>query len=155
MKKVHVTFQPDPAAEDISIVFSASERDADVEALMSRITDPLSGTVTVSDPRGALVILCEDDIITISVNNKKLRVTAEDGEYELKTSLQEIISVLNPLHFLRISRYEIINLAKVKRFDFSISGQLRIEMVNNSQTWASRRYISIIRNRLKQRSFKL
>ena len=41
MKKVHVTFQPDPAAEDISIVFSASERDADVEALMSRITDPL------------------------------------------------------------------------------------------------------------------
>ena len=152
MKKVHVTFEPDPSAEDISIVFSASERDADVEALMRRIADPLSGTVAVSDQRGALVVLPENEIITISVNSKKLQVTAEGGEYEIRSSLQEIESVLNPLLFLRISRYEIINLAKVKRFDFSISGQLRIEMVNNTQTWASRRYISVIRNRLKERS---
>ena len=65
MKKVHVTFEPDPSAEDISIVFSASERDADVEALMRRIADPLSGTVAVSDQRGALVVLPENEIIML------------------------------------------------------------------------------------------
>ena len=51
---------------------------------------------------------------------------------------------------MQISRYEVVNLSKVKRFDFSISGQLQIEMKNGISTWASRRFIPEIKNRLKE-----
>ena len=50
--------------------------------------------------------------------------------------------------FLRISRFELINLSKVKKYDFTIGGTLRIEFENGMETWASRRYIPIIRERL-------
>ena len=62
--------------------------------------------------------------------------------------LREVEKLLDPYIFLRISRFEIINLSKVARFDFSIAGTLQIEMKNGMKTWASRRCIAEIKNRL-------
>ena len=45
-------------------------------------------------------------------------------------TLQDIEAALNPSTFLRVSRYDIVNLQKVERFDFSVSGTLRIELQN-------------------------
>ena len=50
--------------------------------------------------------------------------------------------------FLRVSRFEIIDLKKVRKYDFTLSGTLRIEFENGMETWASRRYIPLIRKRL-------
>ena len=58
---------------------------------------------------------------------------------------------MNPSMFLRISRYEIVNLRKVKRFDFTITGTLRVEMEDDTETWASRRFIPAIKERLQKR----
>ena len=50
--------------------------------------------------------------------------------------------------FLRISRFELVNLRKVRKYDFTIIGTLRIEFKNGMGTWASRRYIPLIKERL-------
>lgn len=148
MKIIRVSFKQNDELDDIEVTFSASEKDEEVISLMKMISDPLVGTLIVCDANGSKVTLAEDRIISISSGNKKLAVCAEDGTYELRMSLQDAEELLNPFMFMRISRYEIINLGKVRRFDFSVTGTLRIEMEDGSETWASRRLIPAIRSRL-------
>ena len=149
MKRVMVKLRIEEGHQGIDVLLTTAERDEQVEALMARIVDPLAGTITVLDDKGNSILLTEDRIISISADNKRLKVVSEDGSYRMRSSLLEIEGRLNPSSFLRISRYEIINLHKVRRFDFSIAGTLRIEMRDGSETWASRRYIQTIRNRLQ------
>ena len=148
MKKVNVSFKQNKDLDSIDVIFTASEKDEDVVSLMNRISDPLAGTLIVYDAGGNRVTLHEERIICISSGSKKLAISAEDGMYELRMSMQDAEDILNPLLFMRISRYEIINLEKVRRFDFSVTGTLRIEMEDGTETWASRRLIPAIRSRL-------
>lgn len=118
---------------------------------MERVADPLAGILTVRDAQDATVSLPEERVITMSADNKRLRIAADDGTYWLRTSLQDAERFLNPSWFLRISRYEIVNLRKVRQFDFSVSGTLRIEMEDGTETWASRRFIPTIKQRLQRK----
>ena len=150
MKNVNVRFEENRDYPDLDVVFTASEEDDQLMALMSRVRDPLAGTLTVYDSSSSAVKVAEPDIVSISTRDKKLEVRTDDGAYELRMPLREVTKILHPGVFMQISRYEVINLNKVKRFDFSISGQLRIEMENGMSTWASRRFIPEIKNRLKE-----
>jgi len=149
MKRVSTRFEVEEGRLNIDVLFRASEEDEQVEALMARVADPLSSLLTVRDEAGAVVTLPEERIVTISVDNKKLRIVADNGIYWMKTSMQDAEAMLNPSWFLRISRYEIVNLRKVQQFDFSISGTLRIDLEDGTETWASRRFIPAIKRRLQ------
>ena len=150
-KRVYVTFSSDQGLAGINVQFSASARDEQVEALMKRIEDPMGQSLAVLDEAGSLVSLDEESIVSLCADNKRLRVTADDGTYWAQSTLQAMERQLNPSKFLRISRFEIVNLDKVRRFDFSVVGELRIEMKNGMEAWGSRRYIPAIRKRLKER----
>lgn len=149
MKKVNLGFDIDKSRQDIDVTIRASEQDSQVLALMSRIREPLMEKVTVFDSTGASLQIQQSDIISISTDNKKLIVVTNEGTYGIHMPLREIEKILHPSIFLRISRYEIINLEKVKKYSFPITGSLKIEMNNGMTTWASRRFISEIKNRIK------
>ena len=151
MKRVNVHFEGDDSLRNIDVLFRASEEDEQVTGLMERVADPLAGILTVRDAQDATVSLPEERVITMSADNKRLRIAADDGTYWLRTSLQDAERFLNPSWFLRISRYEIVNLRKVRQFDFSVSGTLRIEMEDGTETWASRRFIPTIKQRLQRK----
>lgn len=151
MKKVNIGFDLDKKNPDIDVTFSASEKDAQVMALMSKIREPLLEKVTVLDDAGSSLQIKQSDIISISTDNKRLIVVTEEGTYETRMTLRDMEKELHPSVFLRISRYEIINLEKVKRFSFPIMGSLKIEMKNGMTTWASRRFISEIKDRFMEK----
>ena len=150
MKRVNVRFEKDKGRQDIDVLFTASEVDSQVAVLMNRVADPLSTTWEAQDSEGASVTLPEDSILTISADNKRLRITADDGVYWLRMTLQDVEKALNPSMFLRVSRYDIVNLHRVRQFDFSVSGTLRIELEDGQETWASRRFIPAVKERLKK-----
>lgn len=153
MKKINIEFKKEER-EDIGIIISASEKSEEVLALMRRLDRPFIDALIVYDDRGGTVILPLDKIVSISSDRRKLKVVAEEGEYELRSSLRDVESELDSPDFIRISRYEIINLHMVKRFDFSVSGSLKITMKNGMETWASRRFISEIKKRLMRKDVK-
>ena len=128
MKRVSARFEEDRDEANITVLFRASHADAQVEELMNRVREPFVGTISVTDTDGTTVPLPLEHIMSISSDNKRLKVLADKGTYWLKASLQEMDKLLAPNMFLRISRYEIVNLRKVVRFDFTISGTLRIEL---------------------------
>ena len=151
MKKISVEFEEEKEREDIRIVFHASAMDEEVRRLMKRLNIPFHDSLTVYDEYGASVLIPQEHMISIASDNRKLRVTAEEGVFEMRSSLREVQEQLNDMDFLKISRYEIINLHQIKRFDFPISGSLRIEMKNGMVTWVSRRNIAEIRKRLMRK----
>lgn len=151
VKRVSVRFEKDSDEKNITVLFRASRQDAQVEQLMNRVREPFVDTIAATDADGGTVLLPFEYITSISSDNKRLKVLADNGTYWLKGSLQEMERLLEPNMFLRISRYEIVNLRKISRFDFTISGTLRIEFGEGVETWASRRYIPQIKNRLKGR----
>ncbi|MBR0419505.1 MAG: LytTR family transcriptional regulator DNA-binding domain-containing protein [Erysipelotrichaceae bacterium] len=151
MKKINIEFAEDPSQQDINIVITADKKDEEVMELIKKISDPFESTITVYDDKGSAIIIPLEKIYSISSNNRKLKVVSEDGVFEMRSSLQDIEQELKSPSFIKISRYEIINLLKVKEFDFSVSGTLRIEMNNGLETWASRRSISEIKKRLMRK----
>ena len=149
MKDIRIRFEQVPSLSDIEVTVRASEQDAAVTALMERIAGEEPHTLTVLDGSGNLRLLSESEIILASVDGKTVRIITSDGIWYSRQTLQSLEDALDSRFFIRISRYEIVNLRKVSRYDFTISGTLRLELEGGMETWASRRCIPEIRRRLK------
>ncbi|MBR5088214.1 MAG: LytTR family transcriptional regulator DNA-binding domain-containing protein [Ruminiclostridium sp.] len=148
MKRVNVSFEKDSSLESIEVLVRASEKDKEVDDLIGRINAVGAQNISVTGGNGTRDIVAASDIVLLSVNGKQVSIITENDRYTARQSLGSIESVLDPARFIRISRYEIVNLTKVVRYDFTLSGTLRIELVGGMETWASRRCIPLIRRRL-------
>ena len=147
MKKLNVRFESDETLKDIEVVVRAGEEDEQVKAVIKSLTQNESDKLTLLDCDNCTCVIEENDIVFVSADGKQVSVTAKSGLYYAKQSLQSIEKILSR-DFLRVSRFEIINLKMVRKYDFTIGGTLRIEFINGMETWASRRYIPLIKERL-------
>ena len=148
MKKITVRFEPDPTLDHIEVLLRAPERDEEVEALLERLSGHSPETIPVFDGNGNLRALSPGEIISASVEGKLVNIVTEDGSWYTRRTLQSLEEELDGRRFLRISRYELVNLEKVLRYDFTLAGTLRLELTGGMETWASRRCIPSIRKRL-------
>lgn len=151
MDKIKVLFEQDDSLDCVEVTVRAAQRDEAIEKLISKIGGNPT-IITVNDENGILKTVSPDDIYIISVNGKMLNVITENENYSVRCSLQSIEGTLDAQKFIRISRYELINISKVNRYDFTLKGTLRIELKNGIEAWASRRCIPSIRKMLSGRS---
>ncbi len=147
MKKINVRFEKDKTLDGIDIIIRADKRDEQINALIEKLTHREPVRLTVLDSDNCQSVIEEKDIIIVSADGKNVQIVTRHGKYRSKQSLQSIEDVLSD-RFLRVSRFEIIDLKKVRKYDFTLSGTLRIEFDNGMETWASRRYIPLIKERL-------
>lgn len=147
MKKLKVRFERDKTLSDIEIVVRADNESDQVREIIESLTQREPETLTLLDKTGQTCVVDEGDIVLLSADGKHVSVTAKSGIYSAKQSLQKVEQILGG-DFLRVSRFEIINLKMVSKYDFTIGGTLRIEFKNGMETWASRRYIPMIREKL-------
>ncbi len=147
MKKLKLRFEQDKTLDKIEIVVRAAEKDAQVTALLESLSKDEPVKLTVLDSGNRASVIDEKDIVFVAAEGKLVRVVTTEGIYKAKQSLQSIESILSR-SFLRVSRFEIINLKKVRKYDFTLVGTLRVEFDNGMETWASRRYIPLIKERL-------
>ena len=148
MKKLNIRYEQDETLEQIDVVIRANERDAEVDALIEQLTRQDAKTLTVLDRSGCPSIINESDIVCVSADGKQVRILTQHGAYFARQSLQSVEKILGDSRFLRISRFELINLQKVRKYDFTIMGTIRVEFEGGMETWASRRYIPLIKARL-------
>ena len=149
MKKINVRFEQDKTVDSIEIVIRANERDAQITDLMERLAQRESFRLIALDKNECPGVIDEKDIVFLSADGKDVRIVTINGIYLARQSLRSFEETLSRT-FLRVSRFEIINLKMVRKYDFTIGGTLRIEFENGMETWASRRYIPLIKERLSQ-----
>ncbi len=149
MKPIRTRFEPDPSLDTIEVVVRAPALDPEVQALLDGLGAGRSSSLIVWDTDGAMLAVPVSRIISVSVVGRQVIVVTTDGRFLSRQSLSSIESTLDPNRFLRISRFEIVNLEKVRRYDFTLSGTLRLELVGGMETWAARRCIPVIRRRLQ------
>lgn len=147
MKKLKVRFERDKTLSDIEIIVRANEENAQVKEIINSFLNKNDEKLTLLDKIGHTCVVDEKEIVLLSANGKQVNITAKNGVYLAKQSLQSIEEILSH-NFLRVSRFEIVNLKMVRKYDFTIGGTLRIEFENGMETWASRRYIPLIKERL-------
>ena len=147
MKKIRLRFREE-SIDYIDVLVRASEKDAEVEAITRRIRPERSQSLTVIDEYDRSCVIGENDILTITSDAKNVRIRTVDGEYRARQSMQNMLDTLNETAFLRISRFEIVNLSRVVTYDSPDPGTLRLEFSDGSESWASRRYIPLIKETL-------
>ena len=145
---VSVSFTEDRSLDKIEIRISAPERNEQVEQLLARLSDG-SRYIELPTYGGGQIRLRKENIIRIFSENRNNYVCTADETVRTTASIGELEKQLGAGGFLRISRFEIINLDKAVHFDFSIVGELKIKMEADQTVYASRRYIPVIRDYLK------
>ncbi len=148
MKEIKVRFTADPNIEYIDIQIRSAECCGQVRKIIDILTEQENEAIAVNDINGSVVMLSPSEIILLSVDGKQVNVITKKGRYTIRRSLQNLEEALDSRRFIRISRYEIVNLSKVVRYDFTLSGTLRLELAGGIETWASRRCIPQIRKQL-------
>ena len=148
MKEIKVRFEADPDIRYIDIQIRSAECCGQVQKIIDILTEQENEAIAVNDANGSVVMLLPSEIILLSVDGKQVNVITKKGRYTIRRSLQNLEEALDPRRFIRISRYEIVNLSKVVRYDFTLSGTLRLELAGGIETWASRRCIPQIRKQL-------
>ncbi|MCR5510317.1 MAG: LytTR family transcriptional regulator DNA-binding domain-containing protein [Lachnospiraceae bacterium] len=102
----------------------------------------------------AVVFVSQRDIVRVHTEGRKIVIQTEDDVFTVKKTLAGLEDMLNPSRFLRISQSEIINLYKVKSFDFNLAGTIGVEFDCGIKSWVSRSRVRQIRNLLKQNIIK-
>ncbi len=147
---IDIEIQLDPACADPKIIIRTDRMTPEIDNIVHAIEGSVNSDypmVTAYDG-DAMALLSQREIIRVFVENRRLIVKTERGDFVARRTLAEMEATLNHRRFLRISRSEIINLYKVANFDFSLSGTIHVHFDNGTSTWVARRYVRAIQKKL-------
>lgn len=134
----------DDSCMEPRIVILTAAMTEEVSHLVQKLSEQNPRIISGSKD-GRIEILEQDDLFQIYTGNGRVFAVTDNGEYTLRLRLYEAEERLNPSQFVRISNSEIINLKKVKNFDFSFTGTICVELTNGATAYVSRRYVPKIK----------
>lgn len=149
-KKVSISFETDRSCEFPQVIIKADKRTEKIDKIIEAIERCVyadTSRIPVNDG-DSIILLEQKDIIRVYTENRRVIVSAETGDHESRMTLKEFEDILDKGYFVRISRFEIINLSKVFSFDLSMSGTIKVIFEGGSETWVARRYVKDILKKL-------
>ena len=93
------------------------------------------------------VALNLSDVHCFSVENNHVFAYTQNEKLRMKQRLYQIETILTD-QFVKINQSCIVNIAKIDRFDASITGTLSVRMQNGYKEYVSRRNIKSVKERL-------
>ena len=142
----------DKNCQKLDVVITSRERNEDVEGLLAAIQAYADKQIPMIPAyfKDSLVMLPQRQIIRIYTANRKVILQTTDMMYEVKKPLTELEEILDPDLFVRISQSEILNLRKVRSFDFSLAGTIGVELENGESTYVARRRVKNVKEALQR-----
>ena len=87
------------------------------------------------------------EIILLAVENEKVAVFTEKDKFFIKERLYMAEKKLSS-DFIRLNQSAIGNIRKIRKFDCSVSGTLKVTFTNGLTDYVSRRQVKAVRERL-------
>lgn len=112
----------------------------DIENLQKSLEN-INNNVIVGFKENQVFIIDYEDIIRFYTNDKKIIIETMADTFVSRLRLYEIENRVDKNSFIKISRYEIINIDYVKRLDLSFKGTIAVEFKNNKVSYVSRRFL--------------
>ncbi|MCR5403939.1 MAG: LytTR family transcriptional regulator [Butyrivibrio sp.] len=140
----------DKDCKKLNVVITNNERNDDVEGVISAIQEYANKKIPMIPAyfKDSMVMLPQRQICRIFIINRRVVVETAQRTYEVKKNLRELEEMLDKDRFVRISQSEILNLRKVKSFDFSAAGTIGVELENGESTWVARRRVRDVKQAL-------
>ena len=151
-KPVDIQVRIDPACPEPVVVIHTASKSQDVENIVHAIENCMDSEYPlIIGQRGASVeLLSQRDVVRVYSEARHVRISTVNGLYDSNKSLSWLEMQLNPDRFIRISRYEIVNIRKIASFDFSRAGTVHIRFDDGTVTWAARRHVRTIQQVLER-----
>lgn len=142
----------DKECKKLNVVITNNERNEDVEGVIAAIQGYANKRIPMVPAyfKESVVMLPQRQIIRFYINNRKVMVQTGQRIYEVKMNLRELEEILDSERFVRSSQSEIINLRKVKNFDFSAVGTIGVLLENGESTWVARRRVKDVKRALEK-----
>jgi len=145
----------DPSVLEPEVIIRAGEETETIREIVSFIrqrteedTKQDQSLITVYRDNNTARSIDQSDIIRIYTAGRKLAVVTQDRKYQVRCTLRELEEILDARWFVRISRFEIINMNWVSGFDLSVKGTIKVSFEDGSYTWVTRRFVPSIGKRL-------
>lgn len=149
-KKISISFEIDNSCEFPQVIIKADQRSEKIDKIIEAIEQCVyadKSRIPVNDGE-SIILLEQKDIMRVYTENRRVVVSTEAKDHESRMTLKEFEDILDKRYFVRISRFEIINLSKVFSFDLSMSGTIKVIFEGGSETWVARRYVKDILRKL-------
>ena len=150
MKQIDIKVEIDPSLKENEVIIRTNQRTELIDQIVEtieRCTRKKYPQITAISGEKS-VLINQQEIVRVYTENRRVVINTDTGNYDSRLNLKKLEETLNPISFVRISRFEIINLSKVFGFDFSMEGTVQVYFDNGSFTWVSRRYVHIIQQTL-------
>ena len=150
--KPTVRIELDPSYTVPEIVIRTDKKTPEIEKIIYAIeNESESDLPKIKGYNGSAVTLLDQrDLVRAYTEHRKVLICTASESYESRRTLRELEEMLDEDHFVRISRFEIINLDKVRNFDFSLAGTIKVNFEDGNSTWVARRYVKAIEERLER-----
>lgn len=142
----------DKRYEEIQVILRSNEMNNETIEILEKLKTTKNKYILGKSDKKVYIVDVKDIYFFYS-ENQKIFVETEDFRYEVDERLYEIEENFKNTSFIRVSKFSIVNLKKVKNIDMSFSGNLTINFINGKKESISRRYISKIKDYLKNGGF--
>ncbi len=142
----------DDRCSKMNVLITSNERNDDVEGLIAAIEAyankkrPMIPAYLKDSP----VMVPQGKIIRVYISNRRVLIQTDAEIYDARKTLGELEGILDEERFVRISQSEIINIRKVKNFDFSLTGTIGVELENGENTFVARRRVRNVKKVLER-----
>ncbi len=152
--RININLEIDDKYEVPQVIIKTDKKSELIDDLIraiERVEDNEGSKIAVYD--GDVAVLVEpESIVRMYTENRRIVVECEGGVYGSRLTLKEYEEILDRDSFVRISRFEIVNLKKVFSFDLSMAGTIKVIFADGTETWVARRYVKSIQEKLNDLS---
>lgn len=145
--KIDIEVKIEEKLEKPKIIIYAKQIDEEVSTLLKKLQETKEeNLIGFKDEQAYILDLKE--IESIYTEDRKIIAKLKNETYVLKRRIFELEEILSNYNFVRISNSEIVNFKKVESLDFKITGTMMIKLNSGYITYASRRYITKVKEYL-------
>ena len=144
---VKIDLDIDEKYNEVSVLIKAGKVDEQILELMKKLQEKTENFLGNRNER--TYILKPKDIVCFYSENQKVMADTKEGSFEIKFKLYEIEERLNNLHFIRTSKFAIVNIEQINNIELSFGGSLIINLVNGRKETISRRYTKKVKDFIK------
>lgn len=150
--KLKIRIEIDSSCEEPEVVIRTNEKTGEIEDIAAAVEQYLeSDYPKVRAFRDdVMYFFSQKDVFRVYTEMRKLIVCTVSGSYEARSTLKEQEEMLDPEMFIRISRFELVNINKITSFDFGVSGTIKVTFEDGSSTWVARRYVRTIQEAINR-----